>query len=173
MNKLRIISRVLVVGVAALAVVQLVPYGRNRAVPPDGTQVAFDSPRTESLARRACFDCHSNQTKWPWYASIAPVSWRLQNHVDEGRAALNFNALDSTSKEGAEAVEEAAETVKEGEMPPADYLLMHPEARLSPTEKSELARGLNATFATTGEEEGRGKGEATGEGEEEEEEEER
>ena len=143
----RIVAQVLAVAVTAIAVMQLVPYGRNRSVPPDGVQVAFDSPRTESLARRACFDCHSNRTKWPWYASIAPVSWRVQSHVDEGREALNFNALDATSKSGAEAVEEAGETITEGEMPPADYLLMHPEARLNPAEKSDLARGLEATFA--------------------------
>lgn len=147
MKTSRRLIRGFAIGLAALALIQLVPYGRDRSVPPDGVQVAFDSPRTEKLARRACFDCHSNRTQWPWYASIAPVSWRLQNHVDEGRDALNFNALDTTTKPGAEAAGEAGETVQEGEMPPADYLLMHPEARLSAAEKSDLARGLNATFA--------------------------
>lgn len=136
-------------GLAVLAVlaIQIVPYGRNHTRPRDGVAARFDAAHTEELARKACFDCHSNQTKWPWYSSIAPVSWRIQNHVDEGREALNFSALDTSSEEGAEAAGEAGETVRKGEMPPADYLLMHPEARLTAAQKSELARGLDSTFA--------------------------
>jgi len=136
--------------IAVLVAVQLVPYGRDHRNPPDGVVASFDSPETEALATRACFDCHSNRTKWPWYASIAPASWRIQSHVTEGREALNFTAF-QPSGEMAEAAGEAGETVGEGEMPPGDYLLMHPEARLSPAEKSALVRGLNATFAAYGE----------------------
>ena len=131
----------------AFAALQLVPYGRNHAAPPDGKVATFDSPRTEELAKRACFDCHSNRTKWPWYASIAPISWRVQAHVDEGRAALNFSALDTLSEKGVEAAGKAGEETSEGEMPVKSYLLMHPEARLTAAEVQELARGLDRTFA--------------------------
>jgi hypothetical protein len=145
-------------GLALIAVLamQIVPYGRNHRRPSDGQVARFDSPQTENLARRACFDCHSNQTKWPWYASIAPVSWRIQNHVDEGREALNFSALDTTSERGADAAGEAAETVRKGEMPPVDYLLMHPEARLDAAQKDQLARGLGTMFSAFAEREGKG-----------------
>jgi hypothetical protein len=143
----RKLTLALAVPALLLALVQLVPYGRAHTNPPDGALVAFDSPGTERLAQRACFDCHSHRTNWPWYAWIAPLSWRIQSHVDEGRAALNFTAFDAAREEMAEAAGEAGETVAEGEMPPADYLLAHPEARLTPAEKRALAAGLDRTFA--------------------------
>lgn len=144
-------SRGLWLGLVALlllfALIQLVPYGRAHTNPPDGTVVAFDSPRTQELAERACYDCHSNHTRWPWYSSIAPMSWRIQTHVNEGRSKLNFTAFAPSSKETAEAAEEAGESVTKGEMPPADYQWAHPEARLSPAEKQALAEGLDRTLA--------------------------
>jgi len=148
MSRLRTVSMALAGTALALAAIQLVPYGRNHAAPPDGLLAAFDSPRTEELARKACFDCHSNRTKWPWYASLAPISWRIQGHVDRGRQALNFTALDTTTEDGAEAAGESGETIQKGEMPPNDYVLMHPEARLTASERQELARGLDRTFAS-------------------------
>lgn len=141
--------------VALLIALQLVPYGRDHRNPPDGVVAAFDTPETEALAARACFDCHSNRTKWPWYASIAPASWRIQRHVEEGREALNFTAFLAGNEEMTEAAGEASETVTKGEMPPRDYLLMHPEARLSSAEQATLVRGLDATFAAYAEGDGR------------------
>ena len=137
------------IGVPVLVVlaIQLVPYGRDHTPPPSGRRVVWDSARTEELARRACFDCHSNETRWPWYASIAPISWRIQTDVNLARARLDFTAFDSASAKVAEAAGEAAETVTSGDMPPQDYVLMHPEARLMGADKRTLAAGLAATFA--------------------------
>jgi hypothetical protein len=104
---------------------------------------AWDSPRTRALAERACFDCHSHQTRWPWYASVPLVGWWLQDHVDEGRAHLNFSTW---SKPGREA-DEAAETIEEGEMPLASYLWLHGEAKLGADDTAALVAGLKATFA--------------------------
>ena len=128
------------------ALFQLVPYGRAHTNPPVTATASWDSPRTEELARRACLDCHSHDTRWPWYSNIAPISWRIQNHVDEGRAKFNVSAMDRPQEEAGE----AAETVQKGEMPPFDYLLAHPEARLSAAEKQDLIRGLEATFGGEG-----------------------
>ena len=133
--------------ILVLGAAQLVPYGRFHTNPPDGAVATFDSPRTRALAERACFDCHSNHTKWPWYASLAPVSWRIQHHVDEGREKLNFTAFDAGSEDMTEAAGEASKTITKGEMPPSDYLLMHPEARLTASEKTALAQGLGVSFA--------------------------
>jgi len=145
--------------VLLLLAVQLVPYGRDHTNPPAGQLVAWDSPRTHDLARRACFNCHSNETLWPWYSSIAPISWRIQTHVMGGRAKLNFTAFDAGNEKMADAAGEAAESVTKGEMPPQDYMLMHPEARLSFAEKQALEAGLKATFAAFGgREEHRGRG---------------
>ena len=126
---------------------QLIPYGRQHVNPPAGTLVAFDTPETQRLAERACFDCHSNRTRWPWYASIAPVSWLVQRDVDEGREKLDFTAFDPRSEHVADAVKEAAETVTKNEMPLWNYGLMHPDARLNAAERRRLADGLTATFA--------------------------
>ena len=135
------------VPVLAFLAIQLVPYGRNHAPPPAGLRVDWDSPRTEELARRSCFDCHSNETRWPWYASVAPISWRIQTDVNLARAKLDFTAFDSADAKVAEAAGEAAETVTRGDMPPQDYILMHPGARLAGADKEALAAGLRATFA--------------------------
>ena len=92
------LGTVLMVFVLVLFVAQFVPYGLEHTNPPDGALASFDSPATEDLARRACFDCHSNRTRWPWYASIAPISWRVQQHVIEGRKKLNFTAFEQVCR---------------------------------------------------------------------------
>jgi mono/diheme cytochrome c family protein len=127
--------------------VQLVPYGRDHTNPPDGAVVAWDSPATKALVERACFDCHSNHTNWPGYSSVAPISWLIQDHVFEGREKLNFTAFDPGNEKVAEHAGEAGESVTEGEMPPWDYAMMHPEARLTVAEKQALVAGLDTTFA--------------------------
>jgi hypothetical protein len=152
-----------VLPLAVLALIQLVPFGRRHTNPPDGAQVSWDSPATQRLAERACYDCHSNHTRWPWYASVAPASWRVQNHVDEGREHLNFTAFDTTARRMRRAAGEAAEEVEKGDMPPNDYLLMHPEARFTAAEKDTLVAGLKRTFAAFAGKHGSGQGEA-GEG---------
>jgi hypothetical protein len=133
--------------VAAFTAIQVVPYGRNHANPPVQLEPAWDSAGTRELAVRACYDCHSNQTIWPWYSNIAPISWLVQKDVEDGRGELNF----SEWGQGEQNAGDAAETVAEGEMPPRSYLWLHPQARLSPAEKQELIRGLQATFGTEGE----------------------
>jgi hypothetical protein len=76
------------------------------------------------LAVRACDDCHSNGSRWPWYSSVAPISWLVQSDVDEARGKLNFSEMDR-GPEG----DEAAETIREGEMPPWFSTIPHPDAR--------------------------------------------
>jgi len=159
MTRSQSLALTLAIPVVLLAAAQLVPYGRDRTNPPDGVLATFDSPATRQLAERACFDCHSNRTKWPWYASMAPVSWRIHGHVRAGREKLNFTAFDAGNEDVREAAGEAAETVTKGEMPPSDYLLMHPEARLNGAERAALARGLESMFAPYADSEG-GSGES-------------
>ena len=131
-----------------LVIVQAVPYGRDHTNPPPGEAVIWDSPATQQLAQRACFDCHSNETKWPWYSSLAPISWRVQHDVEKGRAELNFSAWNARREAESDAMEDAGKTVLEREMPPRDYLLMHREARLTDIERAALARGLDRSLAT-------------------------
>lgn len=133
------------VGVLGFLAIQLVPYGRDHANPPVVAEPAWDSPATRAYAVTGCFDCHSNQTVWPWYSNIAPMSWLIQHDVDEGRATLNWSTWGTGHGES-----EAAETVREGNMPPFVYLIAHPEANFSQADKDAFIRGLIATFGGGG-----------------------
>ena len=130
-------------GFAALfLLIQLVPYRVSN--PSTNHEPTWDSPQTRKLAVAACFDCHSNQSKPYTWEKIAPLSWWITNHVDEGRAALNFS--ECTKGGGGES--DASETVLRGSMPPSYYtwLGLHSNAKLSAQEKQTLADGLNATL---------------------------
>jgi mono/diheme cytochrome c family protein len=128
--------------VLAFVAIQFVPYGRDHANPPVAAEPTWDSPQTRELARQACFDCHSNETEWPAYSAVAPVSWLVQRDVVHGRAALNFSEWQKPQEEAGEAAEE----VLEGEMPLRIYQLMHAHARLSAADRERLARGLERTL---------------------------
>jgi cytochrome c551/c552 len=126
-------------GLALFLLIQLLPIGRDHTNPPVVSEPNWDSPATRLLAQRACFDCHSNETVWPWYANVAPVSWLVANDVAEGRQNMNFSEWNNG---GSQDLNEISEILLEGEMPPAQYLLMHPEARLTEAEKQALLDGL-------------------------------
>lgn len=129
-------------GVVILLLIQLVPYGRDHVNPPVSGEPDWNSTRSEELARAACYDCHSNETEWPWYSNIAPMSWLQQSDVDRGREDLNFSEMDREQDK----LEDVAETVADGEMPPFRYTMVHPEARLSEAQMQELIDGFVATF---------------------------
>jgi mono/diheme cytochrome c family protein len=136
--------------VAAVALaIQVVPYGRNHANPPVTREPAWDSHAARELAKRACFDCHSNETEWPVYASIAPVSWLVQHDVTEGRGVLNFSEW-HRAQEGAK---DASEEVLQREMPPVTYRFVHAHARLTAAEMERLANGLVKTMGVLAAEE--------------------
>lgn len=131
-------------GLAALAaVIQTVPYGRDHSNPPEVATPAWDSARTQALFTTACGDCHSNRTRWPWYTNVAPASWLVQRDVEEGRGALNVSDLNATEVE----MDEVEEVIREGEMPPLQYRLIHRGASLDAGEREDLIAGLRATFA--------------------------
>ena len=138
-------------GLGLFGVLQLVPYGRDHTNPAVVREPAWNRPATRALAVRACFDCHSNETRWPWYAHVAPVSWLVQRDVDVGRREVNFSEWDRPYEEAGE----SAETVLEGEMPPSTYLLLHPSVRLTAEEKRALADGLTGTLGSRSGEEDR------------------
>lgn len=137
----KIVVTVLVVilaGAVLFGLIQLIPYGRNHTNPPVVQEPKWDSTQTRDLAVRACFDCHSNETAWPWYTSVAPVSWLTQRDVDEGRRRLNFSEWAGATRR----TNEIARQVSEGEMPMPIYLVMHPSARLTQAETDALVQGL-------------------------------
>jgi mono/diheme cytochrome c family protein len=139
---LRLVRWIGIAIVGILLTIQLIPYGRAHDNPPVIQEVQWDSRRTEELAQRACYDCHSNETDWPWYSNVAPISWLVQKDVDEGRNALNFSEWHQPQEEA----HEAGETVREGEMPLWYYTITHRGAKLSEAEKQELVRGFVASL---------------------------
>ncbi|MBL7792250.1 MAG: heme-binding domain-containing protein [Saprospiraceae bacterium] len=96
-----------------------------------------------ALVRDACYDCHSYESKYPWYSNVAPVSWWVKNHINEGRENLNFSIYDTYSPEDkGEILEECAEVIQEGEMPLKSYTWMHPEARITDAQRQQLISWL-------------------------------
>ena len=137
-----VVGHVAIVGAATLGLSQLIPYGRTASNPAVTGEPAWSSPRTRELTVNACFGCHSNETTWPWYSRVAPMSWAVASHVEEGRADLNFSEFDRTQE-----ADEIIETIQDGSMPPSYYTRfgLHPEAKLTPAERAELIAGLQAT----------------------------
>jgi Haem-binding domain len=136
--------------VVGFIVLQIIPMGNfvpglqfpgNPAV---AQAIAWDSPQTEALLRRTCFDCHSNETTWPWYSRIAPMSWLVNKDVNEGRRELNFSELRSGRNPGRQ-VDEIGERVYR-DMPPKIYTMIHPDAILTDAEKQALVDGVAKTF---------------------------
>jgi hypothetical protein len=139
---LRTILKYAAIAVAIFFALQLVPYGNRHVNPPVLQEPAWDHPRTRELFFRACRNCHSNETVWPWYSRIAPSSWLVQQHVDGGRKNLNVSEWGRKKNKG----NEAAAEVREGEMPPLLYTLTNPDTRLTPADREDLVRGLVRTF---------------------------
>ena len=132
--------------VALAATIQLVPYGRS-GDPAVVADAPWPSVRSRELAVAACYDCHSNQTRGRWYENVAPVSWWINNHVQEGRGALNFSEYDPTDHRSGRDV---AEVIQEGSMPPSYYTWfgLHNDAKLSAAQRQALRDGLEATYGT-------------------------
>jgi len=134
---------IIVAGVVALfLIIQLVPYGHQHTNPPVLAEPAWDSPQTRDLAVRACFDCHSNDTVWPWYSNVAPISWLVQRDVQEGRQSLNFSEWGQRRQES----DDISRLIENGEMPPTQFLILHPGSRLTETEKQQLIQGFQSMF---------------------------
>lgn len=124
--------------VAALLAIQLVPV--ERANPPVRSDVAAP-PEVKAALRRACYDCHSNETRRPWYARVAPVSWLIAKDVREGRREVDFSEWDQfTGGRRARKFKEIVEQVEAGTMPQWYYVLLHPDAKLSAADKEIILK---------------------------------
>jgi mono/diheme cytochrome c family protein len=133
---------VLVIIVAVFAL-QIIPYGKDHSNPAIMAEPVWNSTQTKDLFARACADCHSHDTRWPWYSNYAPISWLIAHDVSEGREHFNVSAWGVQKRNKGD---EAAEAVLEGDMPPWFYVIPHPEAQLSDREKTDLIKGLQETF---------------------------
>ena len=129
------ISVVLVIGLVAM---QFIPVERSN--PSDRSRPAAP-PEIETILRRACYDCHSNETRWRWYAGIAPISFLLVRDVKEGRREVNFSIWDRYDQgRRARKLKEIIKEVEEGGMPPWYYIPVHPDAKLSQSDREAIVK---------------------------------
>jgi len=125
-----------------LIAIQFVPPARNQSAGAAPNDIAAKYPVPADVAlllRRACYDCHSNQTRYPWYAAVQPMGWWLAWHVNAGKRHLNFSEFSTYSAKRARGrIGDVADEVDQKHMPLRSYLWMHPEARLTPEETRRL-----------------------------------
>ena len=126
------------VGLGLFAVIQLVPYGWRHPNPPVVQDAPWPDAASERVARESCYDCHSNESNWPVYSYVAPMSWLVRQDVERGRDELNFSEWDRFSGEADDAIEQ----VEEASMPPDRYTLVHRDAGLTNEEAATLAAAL-------------------------------
>jgi len=100
--------------------------------------------KVQAILKTSCYDCHSNNTSYPWYSKVQPVKWWLADHVNSGKRHLNFDEFNSYSREKKlEKLDEIVETVKEGEMPLASYTVIHQDAKLSASSRAEIEKWVS------------------------------
>lgn len=122
--------------------IQFIPYGKDHTNPTSTNAIKWDSPKTQVLFAKACADCHSFNTKWPWYSNYAPASWLIMADIQDGREHFNVSTAVSNKK-----LHKAIKEIKDGDMPPFQYTLVaHQDAKLTEQEKTELINGLKQTF---------------------------
>lgn len=140
------IKRGLYITLGILVLIQLIRIDQKN--PPVDPAVDFGpvvQPPAEVLAlfKSACYDCHSSETQYPWYSNVAPVSWWVKHHINEGREHFDFSSLGQfKGKQLADILADAADVIAEGEMPLSSYTWMHPEARLSAEQRKRLVRWM-------------------------------
>ena len=138
--------RIFMVALVGFLALQAIPYGRDHANPRTVREPTWDSTQTRTLARQACFDCHSNITEYPWYSNVAPVSWLLERDVVDGRKVLNFSDWNRPQDTD---LAEVVESLEDDAMPPLYYRLLHEDSRLSALERQQLRVGLVRTWTAS------------------------
>ena len=132
MKTLRILLGWLLAGFLLIQLIRIDVPEPPRAVPGDEVQA---SPKVMAILKKACYDCHSNETRWPWYAGISPISLEVKAHVKNGRKWLNFSIWNRYDEEKKRKLYKGIVQSIDWKMPPTDYMWVHEEARLSPEER--------------------------------------
>ena len=146
------IKKIFIFLLFALIVIQFIRPKKNKAEGPQPNYIGnnFAIPEdVKSILAKACNDCHSNNTNYPWYSNFQPVLWWLDKHIKDGKKELNYDEYTSRSlRYQFHKMEETIEMVKEGEMPLNSYTWIHKDAKLSPEERSKLTNWANSIMVT-------------------------
>ena len=144
MNRKRVFQ-ILAVFVLGFLVIQLIPFGHNHTNPPTVSEPNWSSPQARALVKEHCFQCHSNETAWPWYSNIAPGSWLIAYDVIAGRQKFNFSDWNRNPGE----LDEMVGAIQEGEMPPIQYWIVHPNSKMNTQQKQDLISALESSVNKT------------------------
>ena len=151
MRKVKIVLLVLLV---VFALIQFIRPAKNRST---GEELTTDITRiyaipndVQTILKNACYDCHSNNTQYPWYVNIQPVGWFMAGHIRNGKKELNFNEYGNySSKRQRNKLKRMKEQIEENKMPLSSYTLMHREARLADNQKEQIIKWIDSTLNTT------------------------
>jgi len=145
-------QKILIVILVVLIIIQFIHPAHNvsNATQPNNITKAYaTSEDVQNILAKACYDCHSNNTRYPWYAKIQPVDWWLANHVEEGKEHLNFDAFVSYKPARQyHSMKECIDEVKDGDMPLGSYTLIHTDAKLSDAQKQTLLNWFQSIRTT-------------------------
>lgn len=136
------VRKILVGAISILVIIQFIRPARNESasVSPNDITLAYPVPeQVQTILKTSCYNCHSNNTTYPWYANVQPVGWWMQKHVNDAKKELNFSEFGTYSEKRAKhKFDEMVDEVSEGEMPLKSYLIMHAEAKLTPEQSKAL-----------------------------------
>ncbi|WP_395802307.1 heme-binding domain-containing protein [Daejeonella sp.] len=139
---MNIVKKLLLAFLAIFVLIQFFRPEKNQSAQASSNDIFASFPASEStklIVQTACYDCHSNNTVYPWYSEIQPVAWWLADHVNEGKSELNFSEfLTYKPKKADHKLEEVIEMIQQGEMPLKSYTLIHSNAKLSEAQKIEI-----------------------------------
>jgi hypothetical protein len=139
----RIVNIFLILILFALFVIQFIPVNKTNPIISEDMRASIE---VKNILRNSCYNCHSNETKWPWYSNIAPVSWMIINDVDDARKKMNFSTWDKISFEKKEVLKKDIwDEVQQEDMPPTLYTYVHPEAKLGFPQKNIIKKWITGT----------------------------
>lgn len=144
------LKKILLFLLIAFIIIQFIRPAKNIAARgPQHIEAVYPMPdNVKSIMRVACYDCHSDSTRYPWYNNVQPLTWWLNDHVSEGKEELNFSQFGTyTSKRKIKKLQKVVREVNEGEMPLDSYTWIHYDAKLSPEQKKAIEDWANATIA--------------------------
>lgn len=145
MSRMKILLALLIVIVA----IQFIQPARNKSgqvLPTDFAKVFVVPNNVQTLLQNSCYDCHSNNTVYPWYSDFQPMAWMMASHINNGKEMLNFSSFGSnTTRKQISKLKEIANQIKDDEMPISSYKMMHKNARLSQPEKTLIMDWMNKT----------------------------
>lgn len=138
----KIILYLAIAAVVVFGLIQLVPFGHDHTNPPTVSEPKWVNPEARALVKEHCFQCHSNETAWPWYSNIAPASWLIAMDVKEGRQQFNFSDWQANPGE----VDEMVQEIQSGGMPPIQYWIFHPSSKMNDQQKQQLIQALEQSI---------------------------